>query len=208
MSNDNSDLSKQPPQVSNEAETAPAQNPSESEVAKTNFNQTLEYTASIPELVAGEEIADMPTSNIEGIREVLTKVTDPKLAEGEQGAKWFSTLNGGAEANVFGDGFSKTLAREDALFEQTVKSEVGDLKAGTPKFNSKQGTKYTGEAALIRIKSSLGLGTAFTVPLWHSGFWVTLKSPQFHDCKKVFSWQSCKNPSHSSLFVTSFISIF
>jgi hypothetical protein len=142
-----------------------------------NFKVDLEYSTPLDKLPDNQEYVDMPTTNIGQIKEVLSSVIDKKLADGKEANAWLNTLNQGAQQAIFDDGLNKTTAREGASFTQKVISETGDLNAGIPKFKSKEGVKYTGEAARMRLRSNLGLGTAFTFPLWHSGFWITIKTP-------------------------------
>jgi hypothetical protein len=150
------------------------------EESKLNFEVTQEYSSNKPEPIKGEsevERTSMPSSTIEDVRLMLAKHKESKIAEGEGGEKWFNTLQAGSENTPLADMLSKTTSRIPAKFKQKISINGKDLNGGTPKLGSKEGVKYTGEAARLRIRQALGMGTAMTAPLWHSGFWVTLKTP-------------------------------
>ena len=60
---------------------------------------------------------------------------------------------------------------------------VNDLEYGDSKLNTKQAAfanqngKVTGQRAVARFNAILSVGAIIHVPLWHSGFWITLKPP-------------------------------
>jgi len=72
---------------------------------------------------------------------------------------------------------------EDMLADPLNKEEgyINDIKYGSKELNIRplpvngNGRALNGDAAIARIASILGVGEVTQVPLWHSGFWVTLK---------------------------------
>ena len=53
--------------------------------------------------------------------------------------------------------------------------EFGGAKLNTRTINISTNQKLTQESAIARIYGLLGVGEVVQVPLWHSGFWVTIK---------------------------------
>lgn len=72
---------------------------------------------------------------------------------------------------------AQTSEREGSAFRQGVQSERGLLTAAAPSFKDTENVKLTGERAMLRVRSLLNMGTIVQIPLWHSGFWVSLKAP-------------------------------
>jgi hypothetical protein len=74
--------------------------------------------------------------------------------------------------------YSTIFNREGSLWKQNVKSENGDLTDVVPKIKAKAGQKLTGEAALMKARALMGMGSQFKIGLWHTGCWITLKAPE------------------------------
>lgn len=152
-----------------------AQEPSA--VSSPNFKQTFAYTTTdYSDFDLGEETAFMPSSSIAKTRETLEDLPQTPLGADKESQNWIGVLNGGITSVPYSDGFVSTAEREDARYEQSVIASTGPLHGFAPKFRVREGVKPTGESARFQIRSALGLGTVFTVPLWHSGFWITLKA--------------------------------
>lgn len=71
----------------------------------------------------------------------------------------------------------ETSKREDALWRQKVNIDGEELGASRPRFGGSNSGIISGESALLKVNSILGLGAMVQVPLWHTGIWVTLKAP-------------------------------
>lgn len=68
--------------------------------------------------------------------------------------------------------------REGSEWRQFIEYEGARLRVGTPKLgDAMTGHMLSGEAALLRVQSRLGMGTHVQIPLWNSGIWVTIKPP-------------------------------
>jgi len=74
-----------------------------------------------------------------------------------------------------GDQFFDTLAGEDE-FIQAPEFEGHVLRGSRPPINNTSGA-LSGNRAVAHVRNILGLGYGFNVPLWHSGFWVRIKTP-------------------------------
>lgn len=76
-----------------------------------------------------------------------------------------------------GKAFSKALQRDESAWGQFVEHEGRKFKIRRPKLASTPGQLLTGTNALIRVQTQNGLGGLITIPLWHSGIWLTLRTP-------------------------------
>lgn len=111
------------------------------------------------------------------ISAALNALPNVNIDDTESGNKWLETITDTKYTMSYGDGFQSTVTREGAAYRQTVPSERGKLSIGTPKFSDQGNIKLTGESAVLRVRALTGLGSIVQVPLWHSGFWITLKAP-------------------------------
>lgn len=66
--------------------------------------------------------------------------------------------------------FRQSVKREDALWKQSAEHEGIPLRA------SKVVLRKTDDPVL-RIRNELGMGGLVQIPLWHSGIWLTLRTP-------------------------------
>ena len=98
---------------------------------------------------------------------------------GETGKAWFAAYLQGLNHLLRGNSLSDTVERAESVWRQKVEIDGDSLGAGRPRFGSGGGTGniISGERALMKATSILGLGAVVQIPLWHTGIWVSLKSP-------------------------------
>jgi hypothetical protein len=143
-----------------------------------NFRQTDPYSAAWPEGTEPVgEVAFMPSASMALSKKAIADTPSSPLGDNKKSQEWVGTLNSGLANLAYADGLTSTVKREDAVFEQKVTSPEGPLTGLTPPLKMREGIRYTGESARLRIRSALNMGTLFSLPLWHSGFWITLKAP-------------------------------
>lgn len=94
----------------------------------------------------------------------------------EDGAEWAETARNGMKSGVFNDFGAGAGQRKDAEWRQKVMAGSKTLMAMRPKFQD-QGPKLTGQRAVLQVQAMLSMGGLVSIPLWHSGFWITLKTP-------------------------------
>ena len=93
--------------------------------------------------------------------------------------KWAQTFTDSVDQYVEGDSFSSSLKRETGDWRQEVLGEDDSkirISAATGKMND-GGNGLSGDGVIVMVNRALDLGTIVKVPLWHSGFWVTIKAP-------------------------------
>jgi len=96
---------------------------------------------------------------------------------GETSKAWFAAYLQGINHLIRGNSFSDSVQRAEAAWRQKVAIDGDTLGAGKPRFGSNTGNVISGERALMKATSMLGLGAVVQIPLWHTGIWVSLKSP-------------------------------
>jgi hypothetical protein len=113
-----------------------------------------EYTENIPSLLKGKN-----------------PPTDVKTTE------WAETLTAASQTAGVENVFISSLKKEDATFRQGVETPSGNLSIEIPKLKRVDNQILDGEKAVLMARNLFGLGTVTRVPLFHSGFWITLKAP-------------------------------
>ncbi len=124
-----------------------------------------------------DETLHLPSGNIEQVRAVIQDGPNVRLDDSVAGREWAESLRESVDAlPVRGIG-DRTASRSTAEFHQAIETEKMPLAAGIPNLKFNTGDKVSGERAVLRIRSLLGMGTILQIPLWHSGFWITMKAP-------------------------------
>lgn len=77
--------------------------------------------------------------------------------------------------------YQNRFSDENSHFEQGVETKTGELKSiSSLKFKKTDG-ELKGEMAILKVSKLLGLGDVVSIPLPHSGIWVTVKPPTEKD---------------------------
>lgn len=124
-----------------------------------------------------DETIHLPGGTVDEVKRVIKEGPNVRLDDTEKGREWANSLQESAETLMIRGGFNETVNREGAEFHQVIETDRMPLAAGTPNLKFNNGDKVGGERAVLRIRSLIGLGTILQIPLWHSGFWVTIKAP-------------------------------
>lgn len=151
-----------------------------------NFKMDFAYTSEGYAFDKAGITVGLPSGTDAQTREALRDTPNFKSGMDTLSQRYIEVINQGLASLPFGEGLVETAHRDDAMWAQKVESPVGSLMGVSPKFKKKEGVKYTGESARNLIRSHMKLGTVFAVPLWHSGFWVTLRSPTESDLIELY----------------------
>lgn len=89
---------------------------------------------------------------------------------------WTQTLNKGQDALMRGNPLAASMNREGSEWVQYIEVEGQKLGAARPKFDTGGGV-LTGERAMIYAAAATGLGSIVSIPLWHTGIWLSFKAP-------------------------------
>lgn len=148
---------------------------------KQNVTQTVEVSETITEIDDSDYITALPSDFSDRIIKQIDSSPNVKLSDSKQGREWATTISEGIQKSSFDGVYRDTLEDPEAFFEQSVQSEAGALAASASKFKRVENETLKGERAVMRLMTHLGLGAVFRVPLWNSGFWITLKAPSEAD---------------------------
>lgn len=129
----------------------------------------------------------LPTSNYDKIKEVETfydkKVedgTDIKTLVNETELASLLVAFQGSGNTTKDSVYSDTLNSDDTDFTNDIK--YGDKELNLRHINFKQTTGIiSGATAVARFTALMGVGEITQVPLWHSGFWITIRPPKSSD---------------------------
>lgn len=94
---------------------------------------------------------------------------------------WKKTNEEAIDFYVPGGLYQDRFYEEKSKFEQGVSTKEGELKTISKlKFKQTEG-ELNSELAVLKVSKLLGLGDVLSVPLPHSGIWVTIKPPTEKD---------------------------
>ena len=157
---------------------------------ETTNNEEFEIKQNIKnDMVKEEEFKDtdlgdhvvLPTADYEKLQAFIKLLENIDIKT--YNAKFTKDDNIVAGVNL--DSSKKTI--KDNVYSDTVNNNdyVNDIKYGENEFNirplainSKAGSTLKGNAALAKLTQSIGIGVHTQIPLWHSGFWITLRPPK------------------------------
>lgn len=110
---------------------------------------------------------------------IIEEVPNLDITSSEAGQRWYALLQTAQEYLMRGNALIGALSRNDGLWRQSVANGGEELRAGKPRFgeNSDPNNHLTGERAVLKMTSVLGLGAIVQIPLWHTGIWLSLKVP-------------------------------
>lgn len=126
--------------------------------------------------------AKSPTGTLEGYRPPETYTPSTETARKiEEFTDTLVQSTDSIQSSQHEDIFINSEERRQRSFVQGMPTPSGQflepsLPSETPPVGV-EGRKLTGAAARVRVLSMLNLGGAVVVPLWHSGFWVTIRTP-------------------------------
>lgn len=136
----------------------------------------FDYRSDLENPVPGGSIY-LPSATGQEVKERLSDVPQDTISDTASIADWVQVLEQGASSTVFGEGYVDAAADESREWVQSITTPTGKLMSNIPRMKHKPGTKLSGEWARRAVRNDLNLGVTFNVALWHSGFWLRLRSP-------------------------------
>jgi hypothetical protein len=119
----------------------------------------------------------VPGAREDELQEALAKMPNTDLGATAEGREWIAVAQAGYRNATPRKMLTDLDVREGSLWEQAVKSERGGIQASRPKQADTAGVSLRGEAGVLAVRQEVGLGGIIRIPLWHSGFHITLKTP-------------------------------
>lgn len=145
-----------------------------------------DWTSSEISLDPNKEVVILPSATGKVLAEKFDNLPKIQLAKGSQSSRWAEVTGASLLTLPPEEGLVATMADKKADWQQSIGSEVGELLAGQPKVRANSESNYTLAQARLLVRKELNLGTVFTLPLWHSGFWITLRSPSHGDLLELY----------------------
>jgi hypothetical protein len=123
-------------------------------------------------------IASIPC-DVETFNTMLEAYPSIDYNVGKPNREWATVIGAGSRLLMQGGFFTKALNRDGSLWAQRVPYGTGTIGATRPRLQqAMEGESViSGDLAAQRVREHLGLGASTNVPLWHSGFWVTVRAP-------------------------------
>ena len=118
----------------------------------------------------------VPSSFAEQFKAVLQGMSNVNVIDNKT-RLWASSIREADNLIPFGNEFVSTLEDPKATFEQSVEFGGKSHRISKPKLPAVAGQQLTGERAVLRVLDHMSLGGIFSVPLWHTGIWLTFKAP-------------------------------
>lgn len=146
-----------------------------------NNNATIEtpYSKSIPD-DGWDDLATtiaMPPDTAARTHNYAELQPNPELTNSEQGEVWIDVIERGIPHGSFQDNMLPAAKREGADYRQRIMAGDRALSITAPRMADDDGPLLTGERGILRVNALLGRGAIMSIPLWHSGFYVTLRQP-------------------------------
>jgi hypothetical protein len=95
----------------------------------------------------------------------------------EEGREWAARMQDAISSAPGRDQWRASMDRAGSDWRQGVDSQAGPLRMSALSFKNLDGGTVSGEKAVLQVRALIGLGTVIQVPLWHSGFWLSIKAP-------------------------------
>lgn len=153
-------------------------------VENKNVTLTMEYTTAPidlqerKDLTGGNEVMFFFAERNKEVDERIRAFVSPSTIRTGKGADWNECIVAAAGRSAFLDNrLKETTLRDGSNFLQYLETESTKLGFSSPKIAESGAAGYTGEKAVMRVRAIMGLGGIVSVPLWHSGFWITLQAP-------------------------------
>lgn len=159
-------------------------NLTEGPVDNTKVNLTMEYTTAPvalserTDLTGNSEVMFFFSERGTHVDERIRAHVSPNALKGGKGRDWNESIVAAATRSAFLDRrLETTTTRDGSKWQQYLETESSKLGLSAPKIAEAGAGNYTGERAVMRVRSIMGLGGLLSIPLWHSGFWITLTAP-------------------------------
>lgn len=122
-------------------------------------------------------ISFIPT-NLEQYNSFIDAFPSINLNLGATQQAWAEEIDAGSGILNYSNFMNKGIERDGTVWSNRVPHGVSSLGVVRPLLPKEAaGAAITGEMATLQVRQSLGLGVPSTIPLWHSGFWISIKAP-------------------------------
>jgi hypothetical protein len=119
-------------------------------------------------------VPDEQAGTLEATLESYSKGDQENLVKDE---RWIGAAGMGIAMQPRLDMNDKLDERTGSKWRQVVAHNNKALGITKPKLGDDDNAILSGESALQRTRAYMGLGGQYRIPLWNSGFWITVKTP-------------------------------
>lgn len=167
------------PAIEEEPVIAPqAQEEKSSKYVRPAQGVTIDETVFVQkEHVKGKDTLSLPSDLDSAVSKTMQDIPEINLTDSPDARQWAGVLSDGMNMSTFNETYVPTLEEKGRDFKQGLDFGGKRFSAARPRFKNTESEKLTGERAVLRMMTHLGTGSLFQVPLWHSGFWLTIKAP-------------------------------
>ena len=130
-----------------------------------------------PHAKGEKETISLPSAFPGYITAKVNNAPNVNLSDNESSVKWARTVNAGTELVTIDNIYREALEKEDSQWQQAIDANGVKLMGSAPGMTKVSGEALTGERATLRFLKFAGLGSIFSIPLWHTGIWITIKTP-------------------------------
>jgi len=142
-------------------------------------------TSPGPVNIANGELLILPADTEKRVEQYHEQRPNEMIGDTEGERVWAQQLLDGEMTRATENQFQSSVERENSRWMQAVPSENSKLMAARPRFSA-PGEPVTGQRAVQRVRALLGMGMYIQIPMWASGFWITLRAPTEGDLLDLF----------------------
>ena len=158
--------------LADEPELAPANN---------QFVDNWKIDKPVAQNETTEDIAYLPSGTNATIRANMSAAQQRERPATPALVDWISTIEASQVMTSSEDVMAPALSRDEAAWSNQITSEAGILENGARYLKVDKTRNYTGSAAELRMRQAAGLGVPWLTALWHTGIWVTFRTPSDGD---------------------------
>lgn len=162
-----------------EAEPAIVEKPTTVKKVQSGFQTTQVSDTTVWDDT--QEVVPLPSANMASSMHSVNDTENISLMDNAKSREWAGAYTNGLDHLSYQDAYEETLGRSGAKFTQGIKTEEGLLAGAYPRLKQAENQTLVGERATMRLLSFLGMGNTFSIPLWHTGIWITLRAPSEGD---------------------------
>lgn len=119
----------------------------------------------------------LPGSTREYVVSKISDAPNTRLDDSAKSGHWSEVMRSGLDMIPQEGMYQGSLEREGTEWQQAIDNQGKRLMGVAPQLSNVSGEALSGERGALRFLRFAGLGSVFMVPLWHTGIWITLKTP-------------------------------
>lgn len=161
-----------PPEPASKPETPVRVNPRvTADPEKPPIEQiTPKHRSTVPVAIIPRSLKDF------GVVNAIMENAIEELTTTPTGQEWLVRVYEGQRHYAAGGLYVGATQRPDSDWGQVVEYNGGRLTAGVPPLGG-GGQKLVGNKAALAMRAGMGLASAISFPLWHSGIWLNTTAP-------------------------------